>query len=125
MLHVSPISRRSRSTHCARAYLISGPPTAEKDDGNISLIRQAMSSEQRLRFRYRSQQKTMVRVVWPIAIGFLKGANQMAAQCELRKDFKHFRINRIECTEITEQCFGRSRRQLLKDCDVSIRHIAP
>ncbi|MEI9890790.1 MAG: WYL domain-containing protein [Caulobacteraceae bacterium] len=35
------------------------------------------------------------RTVWPIAIGYLDYARMLVAWCELRKDFRHFRADRV------------------------------
>lgn len=101
--------------HSAQAYLISGPAATAKNDGNLAVIRQAMSSERRLRLRYRDHQTMTDRMVWPISIGFMKDTNLLAAWCELRTDFRHFRTDRIEHIELTGRRFGRTRKQLLRD----------
>jgi predicted DNA-binding transcriptional regulator YafY len=36
-----------------------------------------------------------VRVLWPIILGFLDDTRMLAAWCELRQDFRHFRADRI------------------------------
>jgi len=36
-----------------------------------------------------------VRVVWPVILGFLDDTRMLAAWCELRQDFRHFRADRI------------------------------
>ena len=36
-----------------------------------------------------------VRVVWPVIVGFLEDTRMLAAWCELREDFRHFRADRI------------------------------
>ena len=35
------------------------------------------------------------RTIWPIAIGYLEAVRMMAAWCELRKDFRSFRTDRV------------------------------
>ena len=36
-----------------------------------------------------------VRMVWPIAIGYLEAVRMVVAWCELRKDFRSFRTDRV------------------------------
>ena len=60
------------------------------------LIRGAIGSERKLRLSYRDRKGAATeRVVWPVAIGFFDGAEVLAAWCELRDDFRHFRLDRI------------------------------
>ncbi|HEY3893410.1 MAG TPA: WYL domain-containing protein, partial [Bradyrhizobium sp.] len=35
------------------------------------------------------------RTVWPIAVGYLEAVRLLAAWCELRKDFRSFRTDRV------------------------------
>ena len=36
------------------------------------------------------------RIIWPIAIGYMKDTQVLAAWCELRKSYRHFRLDRIQ-----------------------------
>ncbi|ELZ5941243.1 YafY family transcriptional regulator [Providencia stuartii] len=36
------------------------------------------------------------RVIWPIAIGYMKETQVLAAWCELRQSYRHFRLDRIQ-----------------------------
>lgn len=114
---VRAILPEGMDAHSAQAFLISGPAATEtgESDRNLALIRQAMSTERRLRLRYRDQQAMMERMVWPVTIGFMKDTNLLAAWCELRSDFRHFRTDRIEHLELTGRRFGRPPKQLLRD----------
>jgi len=54
------------------------------------------------------------RTVWPIALGFFERVRVLAAWCELRKDFRHFRTDRIVTLRRTEQRYPQRRRALMK-----------
>ncbi|MGF6562439.1 putative DNA-binding transcriptional regulator YafY [Erwinia aphidicola] len=54
------------------------------------------------------------RTLWPIAIGFFDQVQLLAAWCELRQDFRHFRLDRIVKMQITSQRYHRSRTLLVK-----------
>ncbi|WP_334184679.1 helix-turn-helix transcriptional regulator [Novosphingobium sp.] len=43
-----------------------------------------------------------VRVIWPIIIGFLDDTRMLAAWCELRQDFRHFRADRIAAAQFLD-----------------------
>jgi predicted DNA-binding transcriptional regulator YafY len=59
-------------------------------------IREAIRREHKVRIAYVSESgETSDRVVWPIALAFLEKVQVMAAWCELRHGFRHFRADRI------------------------------
>jgi predicted DNA-binding transcriptional regulator YafY len=65
------------------------------------MIRRAIREEQKLEIRYRDEsERDSSRQVRPLAIIYYVHAMLMVAWCELRNDFRHFRIDRmLSCTE--------------------------
>jgi len=53
-------------------------------------------------------------VIWPVALGYFEGAHVVAAWCELRDDFRHFRLDRIAALQVLDASPPRPRRELLK-----------
>jgi predicted DNA-binding transcriptional regulator YafY len=70
----------------------------------------------KLRIGYRddSGQETE-RVIWPFVIGFYEQHKTVGAWCELRQDFRHFRIDRIASLAATGERTPRRRHALLKE----------
>jgi predicted DNA-binding transcriptional regulator YafY len=59
-------------------------------------IREAIRREHKVRIAYVNESgESSDRVVWPIALAFLEKVQVMAAWCELRSGFRHFRADRI------------------------------
>lgn len=54
------------------------------------------------------------RTVWPIALAFFERSRVLAAWCELRQDFRHFRIDRIITLRETGKRYPQRRRVLMK-----------
>ncbi|MGO4336979.1 helix-turn-helix transcriptional regulator [Labrys sp. KB_33_2] len=81
----------------------------------IEVFRSAIRAQTKLRIDYGDLNgQATTRVIWPIAIGFMNEARMLAAWCELREDFRHFRTDRIAAaSEIGERYPGR-RSQLVK-----------
>jgi predicted DNA-binding transcriptional regulator YafY len=81
-----------------------------------SLLRDAIRKEHKLRIAYRddSGQETE-RVIWPFVIGFYEQHKTVGAWCELREDFRHFRIDRISTLSATGERLPRRRHALLKE----------
>ncbi len=68
------------------------------------MIRRAIREEQKLDIRYRDEsEQDSSRQVRPLAIIYYVHAMLMVAWCELRNDFRHFRIDRmLSCAETGE-----------------------
>ncbi len=84
-------------------------------DAELGVIRQAIRSERKLAIVYGAQGATTQRTVWPFAIGFFDRARVVAAWCELRQGFRHFRTDRIAGLTLTETRYPRRRQALLKE----------
>ena len=54
------------------------------------------------------------RVVWPFAMAFLDDMRLIAAWCEQRDDFRHFRADRVLDLEDTGRRYPQTRHQLLR-----------
>lgn len=83
---------------------------------DLSLVRKAIRAERKLAISYRDGDGTESRrVIWPFAIGFFDSARVIAAWCELRQDFRHFRVDRIFGLVTTEERYPRRRAAMLKE----------
>ncbi|PRH84447.1 transcriptional regulator [Labrys okinawensis] len=91
----------------------------------IEVFRSAIRAQAKLRIDYGDLNgQATTRVIWPIAIGFMNEARMLAAWCELRQDFRHFRTDRIAAaSEIGERYPGR-RSQLVKSWRAAMDEIA-
>jgi predicted DNA-binding transcriptional regulator YafY len=78
-------------------------PRAEIEPG---LLRAAIRQERKLQIRYQDvKAQESKRVIWPIALVYYIDNLVLAAWCELREDFRHFRIDRIRSCLTTDACF--------------------
>jgi len=86
---------------------------AEQGAG-LRIVREAIRREHKLRIRYISIAGAETdRLVWPVALVFFEGARLVAAWCELRGDFRHFRADRISTLEGTGIRYPRPRSELV------------
>ena len=82
----------------------------------LAPIREAIRKERKLKIDYKDVgQSPSSRIIWPIAVGFFEQARVVAAWCELRRDYRHFRIDRIGHLTTTDERFPKRRTALLKD----------
>jgi predicted DNA-binding transcriptional regulator YafY len=80
------------------------------------MLRDAIRKEQKLRIGYRDEAGNETeRVIWPFMIGFFEERKVVGAWCELRNDFRSFRIDRIANAAATGERLPRRRAVLLKE----------
>jgi predicted DNA-binding transcriptional regulator YafY len=84
----------------------------------LGAVRAALTARRRLRLRYRrGDGETTDRVVRPVAAFFWGRVWTLAAWCELRDDFRNFRLDRVERIEAGEPFEdepGRTLRDYLR-----------
>jgi predicted DNA-binding transcriptional regulator YafY len=92
------------------------PSTASPaPDAQLATIRLAIRRQRKLRLAYRDAAgASSDRVVWPFALGFFEQTRMVAAWCEHRLDYRHFRVDRIGELEVLEERYPRQRQELLK-----------
>ncbi|MDD7970856.1 MFS transporter [Roseinatronobacter alkalisoli] len=92
-----------------------GPPEIVRQDA-LRTIRRAMRDHWKLKIAYRTDGRAPnCRVVWPVALGFFDKVEMLAAWCELRTAFRHFRIDRLDSLTVLKVNTPRSRNSLLAD----------
>ena len=114
ILTVLPPDLRSQAELSA---LIVGPgePIAA-GEREIGAIRKAIRAERKLSIAYRdgAAQATR-RTIWPFALAYFDRVRVVAAWCELRDGFRHFRTDRIDALEVVDERYPRRRAALQKE----------
>lgn len=110
---VLPDELRRRFDDDALVVVPCGPQPARED---LPLIRKALSDECKLLLDYSDQKgaKTQ-RIVWPVTVGFFDSVQVLAAWCELRDDYRHFRIDRIRDVKALDEKTPKRRFQMMKE----------
>ena len=96
--------------------LLVGPehPTRAVDE-LLFQIRTAIRAERKLQVDYRDANgEASERVIWPFAVGFFDRCLVMVGWCELRQDFRHFRIDRVATLSILDVRYPERRQALLR-----------
>lgn len=85
------------------------------DGCDVAVLRSAIRDRAKMRIAYADGEgRATERVVWPFLIAYMEEVRVVAAWCELREDFRHFRTDRIgEAKTLSERYPGR-RDVLLK-----------
>ncbi len=84
-------------------------------DAGLPELRQAIRNERKIRIDYiDAKGGESTRTIWPFALGYFDHVCIVAAWCERRRGFRHFRTDRIVAVDVTEQRYPRRRQALLK-----------
>ena len=88
---------------------IGAPPSqAMAPDGlDIAQTRLWIRSGRKILIRYRDEHlRESERTIWPTIIGYAEAVRLLAAWCELRRDFRHFRTDRIVAADFLDERHG-------------------
>jgi predicted DNA-binding transcriptional regulator YafY len=93
-------------------------PAARPAAGETRLpeIRTAIREERKLRITYIDREgEATRRIIWPFALGFFERYRVVAAWCELRQGYRHFRADRIAALTPIASRYPRRRAVMLKE----------
>jgi predicted DNA-binding transcriptional regulator YafY len=100
----------------ASPLLVGPAPRAAVDDAELPRLREAIRRERKLRINYLDGEQNLTwRTIWPFALGFFERIRVLAAWCEMRRDYRHFRIDRILGAEMSEIRYPRRRQAMLRE----------
>lgn len=73
---------------------------------DLATMRRAIREEHKLRLTYRdAENRETERTIRPLGLVYYVDGIHLAAWCEMRQDFRHFRHDRIECCHLLEEGF--------------------
>jgi predicted DNA-binding transcriptional regulator YafY len=98
------------------AGIMVGPSEILASRIDLAVVRDAIRRERKITIGYEDKDaRASHRTVWPFAIAYFDRLHVLAAWCELRSDFRHFRIDRIAALDVAADRYPRRRAALLKD----------
>ncbi len=87
----------------------------EVDEHIVEQVRLAIRLQVKIQIDYvDEQQQISQRQLWPFALGYFNDKMLLAAWCELREDFRNFRLDRIQKLQLTEQHYSPFKRHLFQ-----------
>lgn len=82
---------------------------------DLHIVRQAMRDQHKLSIVYCDPKGAKTkRIIWPIGVAFFDSRRIIGGWCELRKDFRSFRADRIEKIKVKTERYPGRRRELVK-----------
>jgi predicted DNA-binding transcriptional regulator YafY len=80
---------------------------------DLSQLRNAIRETRKLAITYANEEgRRTERTIWPIAMAYYVDVTLVGAWCELRDDFRHFRVDRILTSQLLDERFSSDSGRL-------------
>ncbi|GGE06223.1 transcriptional regulator [Aureimonas endophytica] len=84
------------------------------DPPQAAVLREAIRRQRKVRIQYADAfASPSERIVWPIVIVYFDDVRVLAAWCELRSAFRHFRVDRLEVQETLDERYPGRRQSIM------------
>jgi predicted DNA-binding transcriptional regulator YafY len=100
----------------ASGLLVGSSRAIAADRVDLAPIRNAIRLEQKIWIDYNDEaDRRTERRIWPISLTFCASVRLLAAWCELRNGYRHFRTDRISALAAIGERYPRPRRALIRE----------
>lgn len=97
------------------AFFVSDYGASTSPGVDLSALREAIRLGRKVRLVYVGEQGDRTeRTIWPLAVAYYVQATLIAAWCELRGDYRHFRTDRIISARVLHEEFPADDGRLLQ-----------
>jgi predicted DNA-binding transcriptional regulator YafY len=80
----------------------------------LSQLRSAIREARKVTLSYVDEEgRRTERTIWPIAMAYYVDVTLVGAWCELRNDFRHFRVDRIAASQVLDERFSADSKRLM------------
>jgi len=110
--------------HIADAPIYVSPGmTAEAQGADLAEIRAAIRDSRKLYIGYADEQgRRTNRTIWPIAMAYYVDVTLIGAWCELRADYRNFRVERIQSSRLLRERFDQQGGRLFREWSALPKH---
>jgi predicted DNA-binding transcriptional regulator YafY len=121
---VSVVVPEGLRPHIADAHVYVSPGMAADPEGaDLAEIRAAIRDSRKLFIGYADGKgRRTNRVIWPIAMAYYVDATLVGAWCELRADYRNFRIERIHSSKVLRERFDQQGGKLFREWSALPKH---
>jgi len=85
----------------------------EQDSVDMARVRAAIHAQTKVALSYRDESgRETRRTIWPFAVSYWDTVRVVVAWCELRKDFRSFRTDRVVLAEFLSERYPTPRSRL-------------
>ena len=105
-----------RAYLAAAPFYVSSTGAPAPAGADLTMVRQAIRDEHKLRIAYVDEHEARTeRTIWPIAVAYYVQATLVGAWCELRRDYRHFRADRITALEVLDERYPSDNGRLMAE----------
>jgi predicted DNA-binding transcriptional regulator YafY len=103
--------------HIAEAPIYVSPGmTAEAQGADLAEVRAAIRDSAKLYISYADEKgRRTNRTIWPIAMAYYVDVTLIGAWCELRADYRNFRVERIASSKVLDEHFDQDNGRLFRE----------
>ncbi len=107
---------RMRSHLSATQIYVSPGVTAEAQGADLAEMRAAIRDSRKLYIAYADVTgRRSNRTIWPIAMAYYVDVTLVGAWCELRADYRNFRVERIQSSKVLDEHFDQDNGRLFRE----------
>lgn len=107
---------RMRSHLSATPIYVSPGFTAEAQGTDLADMRAAIRDSRKLYIAYADVTgRRSNRTIWPIAMAYYVDVTLVGAWCELRADYRNFRVERIQSSKVLDEHFDQDNGRLFRE----------
>jgi predicted DNA-binding transcriptional regulator YafY len=111
---VTVVLPESLRSHLDRPFYVSRGEAADPKGIDIAELRGAIRDQRKMRIAYVDEKRQRTRrTIWPLAMAYYVDVTLVGAWCELRKDLRNFRVERIENARMLVDRFQDPQGKLL------------
>lgn len=110
------LPKELRDTLEEATLTVPGVEAYEPPQVDPAIVRAAIRNEHKLNLEYRDGNDNVTcRLIWPFLVGYFEKVLLLVGYCELRKDFRAFRVDRILRLETTGKPYPQRRVALVRE----------
>jgi predicted DNA-binding transcriptional regulator YafY len=110
------VPERLRSHIADTPVYVSPGMVAEAEGADLAEVRAAIRDSRKLYIAYADEQgRRTNRIIWPIAMAYYVDVTLVGAWCELRSDYRNFRVERIQSSKVLDEHFDQHGGRLFRE----------
>ena len=111
---VLPVALRSQMA--AAPFFVSDGSAPEVTGIDLAAAREAIRERRKIAIAYVDEKgRRTERTIWPVAIAYYVDVTLIGAWCELRRDLRQFRVDRIGAARVLDECFPADNGRLVAE----------
>lgn len=100
----------------AMSIYVSPGDTAQPLGVDLADVRGAIRDSRKLHIAYADEKgRRSHRTIWPIAMAYYVDVTLVGAWCELRADYRNFRVERIQSSRVLDELFDQDNGRLFEE----------